>query len=275
MLWFVPFKGLIFIRCRVSDQRTEKIIRHRKSLSLSFEGSRPSDRKRTSKISHTVVKPSGNPIDVEHRSREISFISKPVGWIKRDSDRIIRDKSPFTGFIVPYLSNWGKPTGMQLYTWCTTPSRFFFSYFATCLSRARYEINKKFRKGHMRRQMRTLYAKVLAICLINSDNYLLNRFIALVSKPGATKILQSIIKRFVTKMSDDKWFVYRHISSQIKWLDLRGNYPRDKLMLDKSFILRGKQFLRNLEDLDRSLLDFVYKFSLNFCLQRTTSPSVR
>jgi hypothetical protein len=179
--------------------------------------------------------------------KEISSLPKPVGWVKRESSRFLGKTGPYIPFRIPYLDHLGRNTSEHMYTWVTTLQNYSASYVATVSQRLRSHIFRmKINKKKKEHGLLHLCVKVAALTFISGSNYLLERFIALASKRGCFKIIHAIIRKFVSKLDDNTWFVFRHISSQIKWIDLRArNGPRDKSKLNDSLSLQAKSLGRS------------------------------
>lgn len=163
---------------------------------------------------------------------DITNIRRPAAWCKRDSSRPMGHCGIFQNYTVPHLDKFGRMTGYALYTWHTTPERFFFSFASTMINILWSTIKKKknIHKDYLR-DIRNLIPKVVGVFLISGDRYIIDRMLSIGPRASAKKSVRHYIKRFVSKMSDEKWFVYRHISLQIEWLYLRAARPRDKLIL--------------------------------------------
>lgn len=90
----------------------------------------------------------------------------------------------------------------------------------------------------------SLSVRVCALAFVYGSNYVVERFRALAPKKGCFKIVNSMIRKFVSRLDDNRWFVYRHVSSQTKWIDLRAKTPRDKSKVMISTQARAKSLGR-------------------------------
>lgn len=190
-----------------------------------------------------------HPNAVPWKVKDCTSLPKPMAWIKRESSRFIGHIGPYSRFKVPYLDHLGRNTGEHLYDWVTTLQNFCASYVATKSKRLRENIYKtKSLKKSRRRKLYNVSCKVAALSFITGSNYLIERLKALFCKKGCTQIINAMIRKFISKLDDNKWFVYRHISSQIQWLDLRVSSktgPRDKSKIHDSALLLAEKLGRS------------------------------
>jgi len=250
--WFVPFKGLVFLRCRRVNQRKEtsrRLTRPSRKVGTNRERSRPLTN-RQPKIDPLVSRVGvfDHPHATPWKIKDITDIHRPVAWIKRDSKKFIGRIGPYGKYRIPYIDFLGRNTGEHLYDWVTTLEGFSTSYVATIVKRLlvhiwSLDISRKKKRGY-----RALCTRIAALTFISGKNYLIERFKALLTKRGCSKIINSMIRKFATKLDDDKWFVYRHISSQIKWIDLRVQSktgPRDKSKIHGSLASQAEKLGRD------------------------------
>jgi hypothetical protein len=114
-----------------------------------------------------------------------------------------------------------------------------------------------------KRGMQSLGARITILSFLIRNDYYVYRFKALAGKSGGFKILNAMVRKITAKLSDDKWFVYRHISQQIQWLDLRGSKsPRDKLRIQKSVLTRAEHFGRVTTDYYHGIYDTLHSLVL-------------
>jgi len=252
----------MFLRCRRNHQRKSK------TSTVSDPSTTPSKNIHRTKKRRSRSKPrrkmkidplhSHVGIDIpnaeEWRVKRIPDHSKPLAWVKRDSKWFLGTTGPYMDFAVPYLDRLGREVGMQLYADQSTLPSYVASYLSTRIRRIRVEVmnDKKVRRKHKNGAI-TLGARISILSFLIGSDYYISRFKALAGKSGGFKILNGMIRNVVSKLSDDKWFVYRHISSQIQWLDLRGSSrsPRDKLKVRKSVLTRA-------DTLGRVTTDYVH-----------------
>jgi len=196
----------------------------------------------------------------EFRIKDITDIHRPLAWVKRKCRRFLGDFGVYQNFDVPYLDRLGIDSGLQLYTWVTTLPSYVASLLSTRVKRLKLEVmrDKKI-KWKNKRGMCSLGARIAILSFIIRNDYLVYRFKALAGKSGGFKILNAMVRKMTAKLSDDKWFVYRHISQQIQWLDLRGSSsPRDKLRIQQSVLARADKFGRVTTDYFHGIYDTVH-----------------
>jgi len=257
MRWYVPFNGLIFLRCRGVDQQKPKnraFTNRQPKKKKKTSSQKPSSRRRLMRkrkivAEHSFVGVTSGDIDSEDswRIKDITDIHRPMAWVKRESSRFIGHIGPYSRYNVPYLDRLGKRTGDTLYTWYTTLQSFCASYVATIVSRLNRIIDRTKLKSNVKTGLRKLCVRISALAFISGKNYIIDRFQALLRKRGCQRILNSMIRKFISKLDDNKWFVYRHISSQIQWIDLRGgnSRPRDKSKITASTLLLANKLGRS------------------------------
>lgn len=253
MEWLVPFNGLVFLRCRQVSQRKEVYYPPRRSTRQSRKRrgsvkprSRPR-RERHPKIDpiHSHVRLSNGNLNASvWKVKDITDIHKPLAWVKRESSRFIGHLGPYQVFKVPYLDHLGRRTGEQLYTWYTPLQNFCVSYVATIAKRLRSHVLHTKLKWNRKVGLLSQIVKVAALSFISGKNYLIERFKALLSKRGCNKIINAILRKFISRLDDNTWFVYRHISLQIKWIDLRAREPRDKSKIHSSTVALAEKLGR-------------------------------
>jgi len=261
----------VFLRCRRAHQRDLKPAmrtapRKKKGWKTESLRSRPKTPRYPKMIpehSHVGVKPY--KFGQEWRVKDMSTIAKPLAWVRRDANWFIGLKDIHRNFRVPYLDNLGCDTGEQLYSWVTTLPSFVASYISTRLKRVRVEISKD---KHIRRKNKrgliAIGAKISILSFIIGNDYYIQRFKALLRKKQAFRVLNAMVRNLVSKFSDDKWFLYRHICSQIKWLDLRGSRmgQRDKLKVLRSLNDYAVKHGRSLVDRELNMYNTLYSLAL-------------
>jgi hypothetical protein len=237
-------------------------LRRRAVVQLNTKPSRkrnlrplPSRKKRERRVpklfpqfSYITDKGDVSRIAKEFHVNDITNIPRPVGWVVRKTNAILGLRGPHVKNAVPYIDERAQNTGYTMYTTVTEQTSFFYSYLATRFKRIRSVVrkDKDIKRSRKRAIMNTGFRAVL-LSTVAQDDYILNRYLAIRKRPDCPKIINGMISKFLTKISDDKWFVYRHVSSYTKWLDLRGNRPRDKLMVRDETIKRANTFGRQIE----------------------------
>jgi hypothetical protein len=225
---------LVLLRCRKENRDFEKPQSSARNKNAGRTRTRNTNSKRKPKSSplrSLVVSSGGDQGGTIWKPRDVTFVEKPVGFLKRMSHRFMAAKGCYQPFGVPYFDRWGRNTGERLYTIVATLPQMFTSLVATKISRVKRFLLKTSNFYGTRSQLLSLGSKVAILSFIIGNDYLLDRLYALRSKRGLYKIIHGMMRKCIAKLSDDKWFVYRHTSLQVKWLDLRGKRPRDKLKL--------------------------------------------
>jgi hypothetical protein len=115
-----------------------------------------------------------------------------------------------------------------MYSIVATLPDMFTSLVATKISRIRRFLLKKKTPKNKKKKLLQLANRVAILSFIINNDYVVDRLFALANSKCVNRVINSMIRSRVLKLSDDKWFVYRHACLQAKWLDLRGK-PRDKL----------------------------------------------
>lgn len=258
----------MFLRCRRNDQRllAAKSSVNRSKSRHPKAGSRPGTRRSKDGFAlHSTVRLSQADEQSNWKIKEISNIHRPLAWVKRNSDRLLCKGSLrgiYAQFAIPYLDRVGKDTGEQLYTHVTTFPSFFASIISTKISRLRALIDSRKIEKWKRRGLKQLCCRVAILSTISRSDYIVDRFCSLMCTRGVFKIVNAMIRRFVAKLSDDKWFVYRHTSSQVQWLDLRwGVKPpkRDKLKIRESVEGLAAKWHRSTSDYYMMMYDSAYR----------------
>lgn len=131
--------------------------------------------------------------------KSITDIPRPMAWVKRESSRFLGHVGPYQVFNVPYLDRFGRKTGEQLYTWLTTLPRFIASFISTKVKRLNAFIGSTVDRKK-RKRLYALSVRVATLAFISNSEYIVDRFIALLSRKGCNKILNAMIRRFVFKV---------------------------------------------------------------------------
>lgn len=252
-VWSVPFRGLILLRCRKVDQpkAIRPSVNNKKRSSTDPTSRRGRRRRPKQKAIRSFVGTKGPNECPDWKVQDLTALHRPLAYVKRMSNKFMGTVGPYQVFRFPYYDRWGMNTGEQMYTGFMTLPQAYTCHIATKIRRLQSYVRRsnKIELKH-KAGLRSIAAKVAILCFLHGSDYLAERFRALAPRPGrkGTKVLNSMVRKFTSKLSDNKWFVYRHTFSNVKWLDLRGNCPRDKLKVYRSTKALADKFGRVVDD---------------------------
>jgi hypothetical protein len=146
---------------------------------------------------------------------------------------------------VPYVTETGKFSSLELVTWNCYPEQLVASLTSTVYTRLlKIWMKRKQRFRDIKWSDKKILFKVAALYVTTHSDYFLDRALALLHRPGP---LNSIVNCFVRKLDDKFWFVYSQICNQIYWLTFQSLGISDKSRKDfcESLMPEGTQEARN------------------------------
>lgn len=128
--------------------------------------------------------------------------------------------------MIPYVGKSGKFTMHRLVTWYCFPEQAVASLTSTVYTRLlKIWRGRKKRFRDIRRLDHQLLLKVAALYTVTHSDYILDRALACLHRPGP---LSGVLRYFVRKLDDKFWFVYRQVCLQTNWLTFQSLGISDK-----------------------------------------------
>lgn len=166
---------------------------------------------------------------MEHRSYHVSALHPYhiPGMVTRTSTRWFRHwNSKRATYAVPFVTDVGKLSTLELVTWSCHPEQLLASTTSTVYTRL-LKIWRKRKNRKVKAADRQQLLQVAALYVVNKSDYFMDRALAVLHRRGP---LKGVVSYFVRKLDDKFWFVYRQVCYQTYWLVLRSrlNGSRDK-----------------------------------------------
>lgn len=162
------------------------------------------------------------------------------GFIQKRSTRWL-DCAPLaqSWLPIPLINRNGKLSGHTLCRWNCEPAQWIASVVSTVTSRLRrYAL--KHNKGYIVSRYQRLFTRVSGYYVLTRNDYLMDRILYLLRNlEEKGKYIHRVLLNYLTRLDDNKRFVYSQVSYQTNWLLFRAcRRPRDK----SKFKFKGSDF---------------------------------
>lgn len=160
----------------------------------------------------------------------LEHIPRSWGLVLRTSDRWINARQTKSEMSLPLIDKKGKFTGSTLVRTRCTALSFIATVVATIANRLSQHISRSNNQGHRTVvRYKRLIVQSAYYYAISKNNWFLDRFLFLSRNLEKNRrAAQSLLMKFLTRLDDNKRFVYCQVSFQTNWLLFRAHRPRDK-----------------------------------------------
>lgn len=208
----------------------------------------PNTTKLTRKQRHslnTIHVGSGRSWQIEglpERKQLIRAVSVKEGnWLGMKNDF----KKPFH---IPYIDRRGKFSGCTLYRSSLTSQSYLSTLIGT-VSRRLIQWSRSHQgklKHKVYRNLETLIARISALYVLTKNSYMMDRCLVLLKNLEKNQsAIRGLLAFYVSKLDENKGFIYSQASKYAHWLTSRASRPRDKSRDQYNYFL-GKVGVSNL-----------------------------
>jgi hypothetical protein len=155
-----------------------------------------------------------------HHARGVNFLTSSR-WI----DTL---KCPGTAVDLPFIDQYGKFTGTNVYRANLSPQGYLSVVISTIFRRI-FFWSRRNNEIHQCNVRQSLLLKCAGYYALSKNSYFWDRVLALSKDLRANyRTITRLLHRYSHKLDAHKWFVYGHVCLQTQWLTSRAVRPRDK-----------------------------------------------